>query len=337
MSIDEDQSADDSIAADIQLAMEDVADDIQEETTEDLDLAQETIIDNDDEIIQTEESLSDDEIEAVIEAMAAPEHWSQEQKEMFDQLGKGELDPLKAQEFLMDRHKSMEGDYTRKSQEAADIRKQYEPFEPVVQMFEPYREQMKAANINEADYVQRLLTADQLLNENFEAGIQHLAQAYGKDLNNLDFGNAAQYSPELMQLRNQVQGLQGQISKRDNDNTQAAINTRTQEIDTFIADESNQYANELMEDMVNLAVAERQAGREPNLKSLYDTAKWANPTVREKIQAAEKQSSDKSKTNEARAKANKAKKAGSSIRGTNTADTAAVLSLREELEAQYAS
>lgn len=44
----------------------------------------------------------------------APEHWSHEDREMFAGLDEG------AQEFLLRRHKQMEGDYTRKTQENAE-------------------------------------------------------------------------------------------------------------------------------------------------------------------------------------------------------------------------
>ena len=59
-------------------------------------------------------SASEEDSETPQERSEAPEHWSQEDRKMFDELDEG------AQEFLLRRHKQMEGDYTRKTQENAE-------------------------------------------------------------------------------------------------------------------------------------------------------------------------------------------------------------------------
>lgn len=56
----------------------------------------------------------DDEKSGSDRVQEAPEHWSQEDRTMFAKLGD------EAKEFLLRRHKQMEGDYTRKTQENAE-------------------------------------------------------------------------------------------------------------------------------------------------------------------------------------------------------------------------
>ena len=59
---------------------------------------------------------TDDEMEQETEtsSLSAPDHWSRDDREMFSSLDEG------AKKFLLRRHKDMEGDYTRKTQENAD-------------------------------------------------------------------------------------------------------------------------------------------------------------------------------------------------------------------------
>lgn len=57
---------------------------------------------------------------AEVDSLSAPEAWGAEAIAMFAE------QPRTAQEFLLERHKAMEGDYTRKTQAAADERRAYE-------------------------------------------------------------------------------------------------------------------------------------------------------------------------------------------------------------------
>jgi hypothetical protein len=76
----------------------------EEEPEEDADTPEEEPV--------SEQASEEDQEE--VSATSAPEHWSKEDREMF-----GKLDE-EAQEFLLRRHKQMEGDYTRKTQEHAE-------------------------------------------------------------------------------------------------------------------------------------------------------------------------------------------------------------------------
>jgi hypothetical protein len=64
-----------------------------------------------------------------------PAAWSDADKATFKAL------PEPAQAFLLKRHTQMEADYTKKTQAISELKKEYEPVE---QMFSPYRDQMKA-------------------------------------------------------------------------------------------------------------------------------------------------------------------------------------------------
>ena len=76
--------------------------------------------------------------------LEAPSNWSQEDKELFSS------QPKEVQQYLLNRHKAMEGDYTRKMQEIAPLRE----YEPVHQIFAPYMQQLKQAGTSPAQMIQ---------------------------------------------------------------------------------------------------------------------------------------------------------------------------------------
>ena len=77
-------------------------------------------------------------------------------------------------------------------------------------------------------------------------------------------------------------------------------------------------------DMTRLAQADLAAGVQPDLKSLYDRAAWANPAVRAKLMAADNQE-----------KARKAKRAGGQVSGAGAAAAEQPKGLRATLEAEW--
>ena len=83
--------------------------------------------------------------------MSAPENWNEDDRKMFDSL------PNEAQDRLLKREKEMTADYTRKTQDLAEQRKELEALNKVL---EPDRQNIAATGIGEAEYISRLLNAD---------------------------------------------------------------------------------------------------------------------------------------------------------------------------------
>lgn len=334
-STDVDQSADD-LRGDVMAAMEEV--DTPEETEELV--TAETDEEAGVEDTTEEEPEEDAEEEAAEEAPAgieAPAHWSPEHRAMFEALGRGELEPKDAQDFLLARHKDMEGDYTRKMQGRAEFDRAYQPIED---MLAPHMDNLRAAGVNQTQYLSNLMNADKMLNDNPMQGIQQIAQMYGIDLGNMSQTEQAQVDPQVSQLQQELAQLRGSIEQ---DRT-AAANTKRQTFEQKITEFSQQtdesgaaahpHFDAVLDDMITLAHAERQAGREPELSALYDKATWANPEVRQAILSEQKKADKAKALSEAKAKAKKAEKASASIKGGSGTAPSAELSLREELAAQ---
>lgn len=260
------------------------------------------------------------------ETLAAPEHWPEADRELFNGT------PKEAQEFMLRRHKEMEGDYTRKSQEVAEIRKDLGDF---YTEFTPHKARLPQG-VSAGDYLRNLVNADLLLSQNPQEGLQRVAKMYGINLG----GEQEQEGtdPQVQALKEELGGLRGQIEQQHAAEAQDRHNKMVQKIQTFGEEktEAGELAHPFLEDVVSdmatLAAAARMQGQEPELKELYERAVWANPQVREKHLTSQRQAEDKKAKDEARAKAAAAKKAGRSLEGTSVSESTPPAGLRETLE-----
>jgi hypothetical protein len=89
--------------------------------------------------------------EETAKASEPPAHWSAEHKKMFGAL------PTEAKAFLLDRVKSTEADYTRKTQALAEKGKEFDGLE---QIFGPQRDKIKAAGLTVPQVVQGWANAE---------------------------------------------------------------------------------------------------------------------------------------------------------------------------------
>ena len=95
------------------------------------------------------------------------------------------------------------------------------------------------------------------------------------------------------------------------------------------------YIDELLDDMTALAQARAAAGQTPDIAELYEAASWSNPSVRAKVQAAQK-AADRAKTKKAdQERARRARTASSGLAGSGGGTAAQPRSRREEIEAAY--
>ena len=266
--------------------------------------------------------------------ITAPEHWGAEDREVFTNA------PKELQDWLLSRHKAMEGDYTRKAQDISDLKRDYEP---VQQLLAPYKANLAQSGISPAQYVERLARADLLLNQNPMEGLKQVAQMYNIDLS--QFGKPAEegdiVDPEVQALRNELADLRGTVNQRQQAESAQQHNTILTEIQSFAEakDEQGNLAHPhfevLMEDLMVLAQAERASGRNPVLSDLYDKAVWSNTSTREQMQTAQRTSAAAKADTEARAKAAQAIKASKTVEGSPDGETPPVdMSLRDQIASQ---
>lgn len=278
-----------------------------------------------------------------------PAHWSQADKDKFKAM------PADGQAFVLDRFKAMEGDYTRKTQEVAHLKKEYGP---VDEMFAPHKDVMRQKGFTPRSLIESWANVEMKLAGGTDSAVDvikgliggynipiaKLAAALGmasgaapaKDTQQptaVENGQVVQVPPEvaaeLKALREQVSGF-GQkfqtIEQRD-----AAVR-RAQEIqqEEAVSSQVNEFKSakddkggllhphfeEVESLMTSLAQAALASKQAvPSLKELYETAVYANPSTRDKVLTAARQQEETKRAEAARAKAASARRAGSSVTG----------------------
>lgn len=327
---------------------------------------------------ETKEEAPEPTTEAKPEPKSAepPELWTAADKEMFRK------QPPEAQAFLLRRMNEMVADYTHKTTEIAALRRDYAPvaqmlephrgvmrskgFEPAtlikawmnteVQLNKPEIAAQVAANlikgynIDPAQVMQRLGWQP--------PPVQPQVPAEGQD--GTQQPQQIQLPPEVVAQLNGVmsrvqsfeQHLQHQEAQKQIQQQQAHEAAAAQVMNAIqqFADEKDAngallrpHFRDVEHDMAALADVARQKGGDiPPLAQLYETAVWANPITRGRIQAdqtaaleAQRQAKEATRVSEARAKAAKAQRAGSPVvgaPGTGHAEArTGPLSLRDDL------
>ncbi len=262
-------------------------------------------------------------------AQEAPQHWPSEKREMFSKL------PPEAQTFILERHKEMESDYTRKTTELAEQRK---PVEEFSKLFEPYKQQLELAGRTPAQVTQQLLAAQRMLETNPVEGLKWLAQSYKVDLSTLIPKQEDEYTdPTVLALKQELNQLKSQLQQRE----QAVQSQNAAEVQRVItefqsakhADGTPKYpAFEQLKPLMGPLVAQGKT-----LEEAYELTSYTLPEVRERIaseaaKAAQAEALKKAEEDR-KAKAKEAKTASQVIRSRGNAveESNVKNTLRQEL------
>jgi hypothetical protein len=177
---------------------------------------------------------------APVQPIEAPARWTPEEKAKFAAW------PRDVQEAVVERHKALEADYTRKTQEAADIRRSAEPILNAVKPFEQYLSQLAPRIGQTPDRMigQLLATEYQLrTGDAYEkaAALHAIAQSYGIDLAALSRGELPQGAdPAYSQLRQSFGSIEQEVRQLREEREQERQQQTVSQIQAFAtaADES---------------------------------------------------------------------------------------------------
>lgn len=240
----------------------------QEEVVEPIEEpAEESEVEDEEEV---EESEDDAEEGPKEEKLDPPEHWSAADKEVFSKQSK------EGQEFLLRRHKEMEADYTRKSQ---DIAKDKRQMDSIKDALEPYRHQFERSGLDYAGAVRQLASWDSALRTGGRDALMQLAQAYQI---NLSEPESDEYiDPQVKQLQDQVKQMQTLTSQQ----MQAAQQARQKQVSDLIQtfrdekDETGNLRHPHFESLKDDITALFNAGLATDLKSGYQKALAMRPDL----------------------------------------------------------
>jgi hypothetical protein len=275
---------------------------VEEEATEE----------TEEEVAETEAEEKAEEEEKPLEAITPPQHWPKDFKESFEKL------PVEAQHLLYDRHKELEGDYTKKTQGIAKYRKRQEALDEIMK---PYLADFQRAGMDEIGAVRQLFAAHDYLRKDPKQAIQWLAKNYGVDMSEVGMDTAEdEYAdPQVKALQQQVAQLQGFLNQQQQTQMQSVQQDTQSMIDKFAsakdADGNLKYPHfEEVRDRMGVLIQGNQA---QDLESAYEMAIYADPKLRQSLMdnyAATK--TQKEVKTEAVKKAKKAQR--STVRGNPT-------------------
>jgi len=140
-------------------------------------------------------------------SLEAPEHWAASDRELFNN------QPEAAKAFMLERHKSMEGDYTRKSQEFASDKRQYDA---ITDALSPYTAEFQQAGLDHAGAVRQLASWHNSLRTGGKAALSQLASMYNIDMSEPE--DQEYLDPSVRTLQNEVSQLRADSTRQ----TQAA-------------------------------------------------------------------------------------------------------------------
>ena len=243
------------------------------------------------------------------EPISPPASWTKEKKEQFTEL------PRHLQEYVVERDLAQTRDYTKKTEEAGEVRRRYGWVDEVLQ---PYQELIQSNSINPAQLFSNLLAAERALSTNPEQAFLQLAQNKGLDLRKLveAQGQTPVIDQNVVALQRQVQNLNQQLQQQTQSAQQQQQTAAESAIQAFTneADEAGEllrpYLSRVETQMI--PIVQLLKGQNPGLghvealQQAYEKAIWADPEIRSELlqrELATKQAAEKAKAEQAASKA----------------------------------
>jgi hypothetical protein len=302
----------DDVGEDIEQAVEEEGEDEDEEPPED------DGPEDDDE--EEDEEDEEDEEEDELGAIDLPTNWPAEVREHFAQL------PPPLQHWLFDSNRRMTADYTRKTQEVAQVRQAYQELDRVIA---PHAQTWALQGMSPATAIQQLVALSDFATSNPTGFIQYFANQRGVDLSKLGQPESTDYvDPQVAAVRQQVAQVQAYLNQTVQQQAQqqqaaqaanyqrAFVNTNAA-IDNFASQTGPDgkpaypFFGMLEEDMAVLI----EGGRAKTVHEAYELAKWANPITRSKLLARQRNAENA----RARRETREARTAASSLSGASSA------------------
>lgn len=267
----------------------------------------------------------------VIEAIEPEEQWSEPDKNAFRAI------PPEHRKWVMERYKRIESDHTKKSMEAAELRKFREHFD---QVLSPYKSEIQMQGMDEIAAVRSLFAIRDRLRQDPVNGFKWLANQFGVDLTQLN--EQSTQDPASQAVNQVVQKYDSKLAQIEQTIQQDRLNQAWARINAFAQEkdatgrQKYPHFEAVSESMTQLM----KAGIVPlgDLEKAYEKAvrlkpELSTPAPVAQVEPPKQELTDKSAELEKAAKAAKAKKAAVGVSSGATA-TDRKLTLREELAAR---
>lgn len=273
----------------------------------------------------TQDEQPEEEEESVTPTVEAPSDWPKDWQEKF-----ATLESDDHRQLLIDQYKSFQADYTRKTQDIADLKKAIP---------EDVKQSLDLRGISEGQYLKSLSAADQYLSKNPVEGIQWLMKSYGVNPEQIAGTSEDEYSdPEVSRLKQEIRELKQTQQQQTQQQQQASEQDLNQRIQSFATetDEKGHLKHPDFEKLKPAMGGLLQSGYAQTLEDAYEQARWADPEVREKLLAEQQRQASQESEKQRKEKAAKAKQASTpASTGTTGGEKEQPADLRSELEKQF--
>ena len=266
----------------------------------------------DDVVDETTESNTESEgSEPDNQTITAPQSMSAKDREAFYTL------PPESQQWISDRVKSQEADYTRKTMEVAEQRKMYDKLE---QAIAPRRQQFAMSGMDDSTAIGQLLALSDYAESDPVGFSRYLLNQRGIPISALtEPGVENHVDPQMLAMQNRLQGFENHFSQQQEQQEQQEGAVVSGVIDGFASD--NPFYGELESEMIPIVSALRESKpgltSEQYLATAYKMAIAANDEVAAKINVDIKAKSEAERISKAKKQSSAAKRAG----GTRVSST----------------
>ena len=253
------------------------------------------------------EKVGESVVEESKDALQPLEKWSDDVKTKFSTLDRG------LQQFLLDRHSELEGDYTKKTQEIGDTRRRYEKLDEVLK---PYDEIAKRQGADLAPHIAQALQLYMQVTRDPLSVVKNYVMANKLTPEQLGLvGADPNEDPAIGSLRSQLELTQRELANLRQGQVQQNDVQLTDQIRAFkdAKDESGNLKRPYFDKVRHLMAPLVEQGK--SLDDAYNDVVW---TVPEHRQAAEKATLEKAEK-EAKKEADKARM--EKVRKAKTAET----------------
>ena len=245
------------------------------------------------------------------QTITAPQSMSVKDREAFYTL------PPESQQWISDRVKSQEADYTRKTMEVAEQRKMYDKLE---QAIAPRRQQFAMSGMDDSTAIGQLFALSDYAESDPVGFSRYLLNQRGIPISALtEPGAENRVDPQMLAMQNRLQGFENHFSQQQAQQEQQEGAAVSGVIDGFASD--NPFYGELESEMIPIVSALRESKpgltSEQYLATAYKMAIAANDEVAAKINVDIKAKSEAERISKAKKQSSAAKRAG----GTRVSST----------------
>lgn len=248
------------------------------------------------------------------EVILAPEHWSAEDRAVFDEL------PSAARQAWLRREKEYEQGIQKKAEES----------KPLLEAIGPYRDFLKMRGIDEPTAIRTWVAAQQALDADPVNGLKLLIQQYGPQVRaalEAEFGHhgepkdSNEYSdPEVERLRQELNSVRGQNRQIETQFQQERQQQAYQQVQAFRdeQDESGNLLHPYFDDVQDKMRGLLLSGSAQDLNEAYEQAIWTNPKYRDEFAQQQRDAVKREEAKRREEAAKKAKKTATSVKGKSS-------------------